>query len=314
MKFFIITFIILPVLLPARTNAQACCTAGTPIAGNLDLSSTKSNTWRLALSYEYNYLDDVLAGSENIKGFRNRLNQSTILDISYGLNDRFSFTVLLSYQRQTRILNVANTTTTISGPGDASLFLKYNVLKANILLQRQWTIGGGLKAPTGKSDIKNGSILLSADLQPGSGSWDGFIWSYFSQGYLPVRFNWFVSSTYRMNGTNNRFKNTVPGLGYHFGNEFLLNLGSAYSTKSRFNFSLQLRYRNTNIDRLGSLEVSNTGGNWIYIIPGVNMNYPSFSIGLNGQFPVYRRLNGIQLTTSYRAGISLSMEIPGQTY
>lgn len=306
MKQIIIVVWLISVLLPHSIGAQACCTAGTPIAGSLDLSVTNANTWQLTFSYEYNYLDDVVAESEEIKGFRSRLSQSMLLDISYGYNDRFSFTALLSYLRQTRILNSSNSTTTTSGPGDASLFIKYNILKPDILSQRQWAVGTGLKFPTGQSDIKNGSVLLSADLQPGSGSWDGIFWTYFSQGFLPLRFNYFLSSTYRLNGANDRYQSTDSGPGYHFGNEFLFNLGANYSTVSLFNFSFQLRYRNSTVDRLGTLSVPNSGGKWLYIMPGLNINLESLTVRFSGQFPVYRKLNGIQLTTSYRAGVALS--------
>ncbi len=296
-------------LMPFKLSAQACCSAGTPIAGSLDLSATEANTWQLGLSYEYNFLNDVLAGSEEIEGSRSRLNQSLIVDISYGYNDRFSFTALLSYIRQTRLLSNSNSTTSIAGPGDASLFLKYNILRPDILIQKQWAIGTGLKFPTGQSDITNGNVLLSADLQPGSGSWDGIFWTYFSQGFLPVRFNYFISSIFRLNGANDRYIISDSGLGYHFGNEFLFNLGVAYSTKSLFNFSFLLRYRNTAVDRLGNLSIPNSGGKWLYAIPGFNINFKPIIIRLSGQLPVYRKLKGIQLTTSYKAGIALSYSI-----
>jgi len=293
-------------LVPFRLDAQACCSAGTPITNGLDISLTKPNAWQFGLSYEYNFLNDVLAGSEDIKGFRSRLSQSIILDISYGFNDRFSFTALLSYQHQTRIISSSNSTASASGPGDASLFIKYNILKPDILSQKQWAIGGGLKFPTGQADITNDNVLLSADLQPGSGSWDGIFWTYFSQGFLPLRFNYFLSSTYRLNGTNDRYKITDFNSGYHFGNEVLFNLGASYNTKSLFNFSFQFRYRITAIDKLGNLSVPNSGGEWLYAMPGLNINYKPISIRLNGQLPIYRNLNGIQLTTSYKAGIALS--------
>jgi len=296
-------------LLSRSSFAQACCTAGTPIAGSLDLTVANANTWQLALSYEYNYLDDVLAGSEKIKGFRSRLSQSMLLNISYGYNDRFSFTALLSYLHQTRILNFSNSTTITSGPGDASMLIKYYILKPDILSQKQWAVGGGLKFPTGKADIKNGSILFSADLQPGSGSWDGLFWTYFSQGFLPLRFSYFLSSSYRLNGANDRYQITDSGPGYQFGNEFLFNLGAAYSTVSLFNLNFQLRYRNTAIDRLGTVSVPNSGGKWLYVMPGLNVNFEPFTIQINSQFPIYRKIKGIQLTTSYKVGVALSYVI-----
>ena len=309
MKVFLVILLLISAWQPANLSAQACCTAGTPIAGSLNLSAIRAKSFHLTLSYEYNNLDDVLAESERIKGFRSRLSQTMLMDISYGLNARISFTALLSYQRQTRFIKTTNAATTITGAGDASLFVKYNLLRANILSQKEWMLGGGLKAPTGRADIRKGRILLSADLQPGSGSWDGIVWSYFSQGYLPVRFSWFLSGFYRLNGTNGRFKNSGSGPGYHFGNEFLFSIGTVYSTKALFAFNLQLQSRTTESDRLGTLKVANTGGKWIYFVPGLNINLKKYTLGFNSQLPVFRMLNGIQLSTTYKISLSLSVEL-----
>ncbi len=293
-------------------NAQACCSAGTPIMSSLEVSATPANTWQFSLLYEYNYLNDVLSGSDKVKGIFNRLSQSVLFETSFGLNDYLAFTSILGLTQHTRELNSANIFNskekiTTRGFSDVLFLIKYNVMPLNIFTQRQISIGVGVKIPTGKSDLTNNGFLLAADMQPGTGSWDGLIWAYFFQGFLPLsRFSLFINSTYRFNGTNNRFQLSGPDFkGYKFGNVFLLTTGTSYRTNSIFDFSISFRYRNVQDDFFSGSEIPNTGGHWVNIVPGININFESLSLRLAGQIPVFRDLNGIQLTTSHTISLSI---------
>ena len=293
-------------------NAQACCSAGTPLISSLDIAATPAKSLNVSVNYEYNFLDNVYSGSQQIEGNRERLSQSVLWEMSYGINDRWSITKIISYIQQRRRLkskNVFNSNEelTTRGIGDALIIIKYNLLPLTIIEQRQIALGLGIKAPTGKSDIEWDGILLPADMQPGTGSWDGIFWAYFYQGFLPVtRLNVFANASYRFNGNNNRFKISNSNFsGYKFGNELITTAGLSYRTDSFFYLSLLLRYRQVDADEFAKSEVANTSGKWIYLLPGVNINFNSFSIRVSGQIPVYRNLNGVQLTTSYSAMLSV---------
>lgn len=312
-----ILVIILSVVFSGKNQvmAQACCTAGTPLMNALDVSATPGGVLNISLTYDYNVLEDAIDGSEKIEAFRNRVSKSFILDLSYGLNQRLSFTSLLTFTQHTRMFNHSNPLKSAEkvstrGIGDALLLAKYNILPLDIISQRELALGIGLKLPLGASTLKNGDVLLAADMQPGTGSWDGFLWGSFFQGFLPLtRFNFFVNGTYRFNGTNDRYRLSDIDSGYKFGNEIILSAGAAYSTESLFNFTLVARYRNTQPDMLGSAEVPNTGGNWIYLVPGININLKPLTYRISGQLPAYRQLNGIQLTTTYSVSIAVFYSI-----
>ncbi|MGD9899529.1 MAG: hypothetical protein AB7T22_10435 [Calditrichaceae bacterium] len=292
---------------------QACCSAGTPLLSALEISATPDRAWQFALTYEYNFLQDVVAGTDQLDdGARERLSQSLLTETSYGFNRFFSVSLLLSFIQQERKLSTANYENsdeklTTRGFGDAVVLLKYNLLPLTIASSRQVSVGGGVKLPTGESGLRSNGILLPADMQPGTGAWDGILWGYVFQGLTnDSRYNLFANATYRFTGTNDRFQVENSSIkGYKFGNEFVMTIGMAYRTRSLLDFSVLARYRHLVPDRFSGSDITNTGGEWLYLVPGINLNINKLSIRLSGQLPAYRNLNGIQLTTSYTASLSL---------
>lgn len=307
--FFIITLI-------KFSSSQTCCSAGTPILSAIETSNTASGQLRFTLTADHNSIKDVLNGSRSIEPIRERSGNSLLLDISYGLNDYWSFTVLIPFIEQQRKLVKKNTSGSnekiiTRGFGDLLVLFKYNILVSSLAKQRQLAVGYGLKMPTGRSDLKdNNGFLISADLQSGTGSWDHLFLLYYAQSFRPDAYSFFGNISYRLNGNNNRFQiSSGPFSNYQFGNVFSLTLGASYKLNTLFDLSVQGRFRKSEQDRFGQQEISNTGGNWVYIIPGLNVNIDPVSLRFFGQLPVYRKLDGIQLTTTFTAGISVFYSI-----
>ncbi len=97
--FFIITFLFSTKLLVT----QACCTAGTPLLSSLEMSTASKGILSLGLSTKYNSLTDVYTGSNFLEDQeRERVSQSYLFEINYGLTNRISFSALFSFMRQTR--------------------------------------------------------------------------------------------------------------------------------------------------------------------------------------------------------------------
>jgi hypothetical protein len=300
-----------------QLHAQACCSGGTPLLGSLESMTTPAGTWQFTLTYDYNYLDDVLTGSQKLNdNIRRRATHSSALEISYGLLKNLSLTTMLSFvQQERRItsgqLNEGENLLVTRGIGDAIFLVKYTFSPYNIYRQREISFGLGPKLPLGKSSIKTGGILLPADMQPGTGAWDVVFWGYVSQGFLPVPLRLVGSVSYRLTGTNYRFgsnafsANGFEG-GYKFGNEFVSSLGATYSTNFLFDYSLFVRYRSTTSDQFSKFDIPNTGGRWFYLLPGINTKLTNdLLFRISGQVPLYRALEGTQLTTSYSIAFSL---------
>lgn len=239
----IIYFLILFTIFNGNIYSQACCTAGTPLLGSLDMSTTQKGVWRLGMTYEYNTLTDVYTGFSFLDdNLRERSTQSLLFEINYGLTDRFTITGLFSYINQNRNISPLtgiSTELTNRGIGDALILLKYNVIPLNFIDQVEFVIGVGIKAPLGSADAVSNGILLPADMQRGSGSWDGILWAYFSKGFMPSLPITFLSNlSYRLNGGNNRFGNNDEG--YKFGNELIASVGVGYRTDTILDFSVFL--------------------------------------------------------------------------
>ncbi len=311
------TIAILIMLLISTGRAQTCCSAGTPILSAIDGQASRAGTLRLALNYDFNRIRDVYNGSEPITAIRQRQTQSALLSISHGFSDRWGVDILLSYIRHQRRLNRVNFSGSrdelvTAGPGDALVMVKYNVFTPDIIRQRQLTLGAGVKAPLGSSNLNSNGILLPADMQPGTGSWDFVGWLLFSRGLLPA---WpltvTVRSSLRLNGENNRFG--VSGDSrfrrYRFGGVYTVSAAMHYRYGETI-ISLESRFRRSARDSFAGQAVSNTGGQWVYLTGGLTLNHwAPLSWQMLYTRPLWRHLNEVQLTTSYRLTTVISWYI-----
>jgi len=311
MKILIIIIFVGLFFLPTIILAQACCSAGTPLLSSLELPATPAGSWQLALTYENNTLKDVVSNSEKFNDdTRQRLTNSALLEVSYGLSRLVSVSTLFSFVQQGRKINSFGGESLLKarGIGDAAILLKYNVSPLSFANQREVVLGLGTKYPLGNSNLMSDDILIAEYLQPGTGAWDGILWGYFYQGFLPkTRLNLFGNSSYRITGTNKRE--------YKFGNEFDATIGTSFRTDLFYDFSLLFRYRSTRKDQRFGDSITNTGGKWFYVIPGINLKViKDFSVRMSLESPIYRELNGIQLTTSYKISVSLFYNLNKSKY
>ncbi len=296
-----------------NVSAQACCTAGTPILSSLEMSTTDYKSWKFGLTYQYNSLKSVYDGSDKLEEFsRERITQSALIEINYGLLPKLTLTALFTYINQQRLIDPVtggNNALNSGGIGDFLVLAKYKVIEQNFIDQRELAIGGGIKVPLGKADVKSNGILLPADIQPGTGSWDGVFWTYFSQGFSPhLPLTLSVNLTYRTNGTFNRFGSQFGG--YKFGNEIAAMVGLGYRTDLFLDFTFFVRYRFQGADQFNSSDIENTGGNWLSLVPGINLKLSEgFTARITGEIPVYRNLKGTQLTTTFTTSVAFFYSI-----
>ncbi len=296
------------ILFYAKINGQACCTAGTPLLSSLETSSTPFGHLQFGLSYRYNSIASLYSNDIKLDdNSRRRIAKSIILQTDYGIWKNISLTALFSFVMQERIiatpLQTENTLNT-NGIGDALLLIKYNIIPISILDELELSIGGGLKIPLGESQLTSNNILIPADMQPGTGSWDYLAWIYFSKGrLLSIPLSFVSNVSYRINGVNNRFE--VDNFNYQFGNETIAQMGLTYRTDFISDFSLFVRYRNAQPDLSQNAQIPNTGGSWFYLVPGINFKIDdSKTIRFSGEIPLYIKINGTQLTTSFTSTLA----------
>ncbi|NOR75853.1 MAG: hypothetical protein GQ525_11915 [Draconibacterium sp.] len=311
-KYIVFVFLIVIV---SRVNGQTCCSGGTPITGNLGIQGIEPKSWYFQLLYDYNILDDLYSGSEKLNGnLSERLTQTVMLQTIYSFTEKFSVNGLYSYVDQKR--SIIGTTgdahvTQANGFGDIVLLAQYTPF---LNLKRSLTIAIGPKLPVGKFDATDPEygLVLSPDLQPGSGLLDGIIGVNFSEFHLfnvpGLTFN--SSAGFRITTPAKRFEGDFD---YRFGNETVVAVGLQKSfliNKIGFSPLLFFNFRNTLQDKIDDLQIPGTGGNWVNMLLGLNIE-PSnnWAINVSGELPVYRNLTGTQLTTTYRINIGVAIKI-----
>ena len=295
-------FISLAILHPLR--AQTCGCGGAPLLGSLLVAPTPSGEWELGWRYEHNEISDLVIGSRRLEPDSRRQRTRTVLmEASYGLSSSLSFTTLFTLIDKERI---SGDRLRVRGIGDAVALVKYRLLKSTVFPRREVSIGAGLKAPLGKSSLTTAGTLIAADMQPGSGAWDEIVWAFISSELPTIApSSIFLSTSHRSTGTNRRYGASKEG--YTFGPETVATLGLSRALGNRFGATLSLHYRATRPDQFGFSDVPNTGGTWVDLKPGFNVNFSSgITARFAAQIPVYRNLHGaLQLTTRFAASASI---------
>lgn len=301
-----------------KVSAQACCSGGVPIGGNFGLGTADNKSLQFLFTYDYNSINTLVDVSTILDDdIRKRTTHSSILEINYGLSHRLSFTTLLPYIKQERAIQAYDGSidfTSTNGLGDIMFLIKYKLLNSINHPDLTWVIGSGLKLPTGRTDFKNNiGLTLVADMQPGAGSVDGLFWMFFQKSkFVFPNLSILSVTTVKLSGTNNKYNNTQA---YQFGDEFQQNIGFNYKLFLKWPFDLFsfIRYRSQSVDLIDNNTFPGSGGSWIYLIPGINLDFnKSLALRISGDIPLYRKLKGTQLTTTYKLTAAIYYRIPAK--
>lgn len=199
-----------------------------------------------------------------------------------------------------------------SGVSDITVSGRYSILAPLDPNAPTLVVGAGFKAPTGSTE-KTGRILdadqqlsLPAErsIQLGSGSWDPILSAYYLQRI--GKFSMFVNGTVQL---------PTADSGYEFGNEGLANIGASYPVLPGFEAILQFNTRLKGRDRSreeSELFNQNTGGEFLFLTPGIRAQLgPELAVYSFVQVPVYRHVNGSQLTADWSVSVGLNYVFSG---
>ena len=290
----------------SELGAQTCCSGGVPTANNLGLPIANSNTIQFALNYDVNALNTLKTGTEKLEsGSRSRLTNTLMLQTGFSLTERVSldfFVPWLRQEREIRFLGQVSDFTATNGLGDLVLLGKYSVIKKEMRSQFL-TIAAGLKAPTGSSSkINNNGLPLNADLQPGSGAWDGiFLLEYQQALGFRKSMTAFARTILTFKGINDSYlgQNT-----YQFGTEWQGFLGVSDRIligKNIIDPSLAVRFRSAGADRFNGGAQTGTGGRWAFLNPSINFwKTQNFSFSIGGDIPIFSYVKDTQVTPTFR--------------
>lgn len=292
---------------------QTCCTGGVPYLGTFKIPAINSNEIQTNLSYSYNNNSDLVLHDEVIKdnGSR-RMVHTALLQLDYGLSDRFSVSVVLPYlwQKERIEINSVSNEITNNGLGDISFWMCFKQ-PFNV---HSLSLNAALKAPTGvtnREDPETG-IDFPFSFQNGSGSWDFIFTAYdeLSIGQGSKVF-WVNMASAKINTAGRRF-DAHPG--YRFGHvlQFYTSLSirwvmGTFLSDAYSGLAYQLRFQ----DRFeGGFQNENTGGDWVNLVVGYNHQFSQrMHAGASGSIPVFRKVNGLQLTTDKQINVTVGYKL-----
>ena len=201
-----------------------------------------------------------------------------------------------------------------TGVGDLQLWARYVAYRAAGPGGRSFTVGGGLKLPTGRTGVTNDDgDEAEMSLQPGTGSVDPILMASFVQPlslragdgrqvWTPI----FSAVNARIPGTDGRY-------GYRAGAEVVMTIGATYSLIPRIDLLGQMNFRWRDRDDAGNapgLPEENTGGEALFVSPGIRARlWEGLAAYGLVQVPVYQRVNGIQLTSDWNVVLGLQYRL-----
>jgi hypothetical protein len=296
----------------------------------VDTSQWKEKVGRwFEVGYEFEYVDQDQyrvgsrsAGFGEVRGHHDEaftLNRTHRFILAAGLTDRLSLEARLPVISRSHshvhhhhgedILGAWD----LHGAGDLSLVGRFVFYKPRDprLPQVAVTLGG--EAPTGTHHHENDEDdQAEPAIQPGSNSWDMIAGLSMLQpfqaptlGGVQGPLSVFASATGQFNG---------PGTNdYRLGDSLQASVGAAYPLTERLWALAQVNCLIRDRDGIGSTreEVAKTGGEFIYLSPGLELLLPHGwrAYGLV-QLPVYQRVNSLQVVSDINllAGLRLRFD------
>lgn len=172
------------------------------------------------------------------------------------------------------------------GIGDIWALGNYMIVKSpdSLKTKHLWTVGGGVKLPTGRYNESDSNGILHRNMQMGSGSWD-FILA--TQYILRIK-SWGVMS--ELSGRIN----TVNPDKYQFGHRISTTIKGFYWKQWRkmsLLSSIGVQYEYAAKDKIYELPMPNTGGNNVNLIGGLDYYVGRFGIGTEVRIPLFSNLS-----------------------
>ncbi len=186
--------------------------------------------------------------------------------------------------------------------GDIKLISRYRIWSQKKKDPFNLAFGVGLKMPTGSTDEKDSGGKYPGFIQTGSGSWDPII----ELGAHKIIRRSFISSHFMYTMTT---KGELGSRDFERPDVFKYNFAYAYALSDLFDLGLELNGEAKGKAELDGQKQDDTGGHIIYLSPGVHFKFhKGMHFDVCVPIPVYRDLNGTQLSEDYRMVAKLAMK------
>src|SRR5260221_1477634 len=305
--------IVLVLVAPGAASAS-CGSAFCTVNTNWDVQGawTEPGT-RLDLRYEYVRQDQLMAGKNRVQTGQfardhDELvtnNQNFLAALDYTINQDWAVNLLLPVvKREHRHIETATTqleSWNFTELGDVRVMARRRLATLEDARPSVGTLGlhVGLKLPTGRTDVLNGSgERAEHSLQPGTGTTELLAGLFYSRLLPMSNQSWVVQPQLLMA--------VLAGSDFRPGNRYSLDAGTRYGMGDALGLLLQVNALVKGRDGGGMGEREDSGGSYLFVSPGFSYAL-SRSVQAYGflQLPVYQYVNGVQLTASYAVSLGI---------
>lgn len=286
-----------------------CCSAGAPSSANCSLNSGADNILKVSLSYLYSYSDKYYKGSSETddKYMKSYFNY-TALNLNYSIMPKLQvFADLGFFINKAQKFVQSDYTRYAQGISDLGLGFTYNTYQSD---DKTFSLFQTFKfvLPIGEVSQKYDGIVLPIDFQPSSGSNKYNFQIAMSKSFSDSPFSLlFFSSLEIASPIETQYTYQK------YGNLYNLSLSGVYKISDNFQASLQARTEIREKALQGNRTIDNTysylnasGGSVWFVAPQIAYNWSNWQISSQFSEPIFKNVNGEQLTNKYFAGINIS--------
>ncbi|WP_454783246.1 transporter [Legionella sp. WA2022007384] len=253
---------------------------------SIPLSNTVLLQHPLAENQKYNLTNYILAfyGLEE--------NITIGASLPYVINSSISAVAINEETNIKSIIQLGNS----SGIGDTNVFSLWRLLDEE-KHPASLALLSGINTPTGKTTVRdNYGVLFSAADQPGSGAWTPFAGIIISKQFKKLSLSSNLIYTQSTEGTQ---QTTLGSLwDYNFGT--VIELYKSEQKKLHIDGIIEINGEYAAKDNIEGLIDPNSGGNSIFLLPGLRINLgANISCYLGVNIPVIQYFYGTQVKSAY---------------
>jgi hypothetical protein len=263
-------------------------------------------SFRQSMSRDYYNLDQKADGQHILRSYYQYGNISA----GYGIAKRWVIYSDLGYffkkVQEVRLQN-GDEMIEAGGVGDLAINLQYKLFSNSNTRLNQVSVESGIKLPIGRFDERMNGVLIPVSIQPSSGAfkYSANVTTLSKKRYQS--FGWSSGVFFEKSTEINR------GLiRYTYGDVWMMELSGIFSGNDLFVGILSGRFEYRARDqRENSLLIESTGSRVLFIRSQIHFYIlPSLQLIANCEIPVYKHVNGYQLTNlySFKLGIAKSFK------
>jgi hypothetical protein len=158
----------------------------------------------------------------------------------------------------------------------------------------------GLKLTTGSTTVANGAgDVGERSMQPGTGTTDLIVGGFYHKKLTDSDASWFAQAQYQH--ALNSHANYKPGA------QFSADAGYRHGLGERLSGLVQLNFVHKRADKGSEAEPADSGGRYVFLSPGLSYGVSNnLQLYAFYQHPLYRHVNGVQLTADRSLMVGLS--------